>query len=108
MEKSIEDNLHIAIWNKRKIKFRMNGTPPDKYFLYHPYAIISNKFNDEISIVGLIEEDYEDNGERDNQFHRPTLNSILEVILQDEKFEPIAGWKDKLKKQLINFIVSVD
>ena len=37
---SIEDKLKYAILNKKKIKFRMEGTPVDTYYLFHPYALI--------------------------------------------------------------------
>ena len=108
MNNEIENKIRLSVQNKKKIRFRMDGTPTDKYFLYHPYAIIKDNFNDEISIVGLIEKDYELNGERDSKYARPTLGSILEGYIVEESFSPLDNWKNELKGQTIDYIVCVN
>lgn len=108
MENLIQKRLEFAIRNKRKIKFRMDGTPIDKYYLFHPYTIIRDKFNDEISLAGFIEKDYLPSNELTNSFRRPTIDSLLEVILEEDTFEPINDWIENFKGLSIEHLVSID
>jgi hypothetical protein len=105
---TMKDNFVTAIDGRIKLKFRMDGTPEGKYFLSHPYALVQDNFNGEMSVIVLIEKDYEPDLKRDNSFFRVPLESILEVELLGDKFNPIKSWKEELKDPLIKYIASVD
>lgn len=103
-----KEHFEHCIKSKEKVRFRMDGTPEDKYFLFHPYATILDKFTDEVTVYGLIEKDYLESGEKNNKAFRITMNSIHEVIPTGDKYEPIDKWTEKLKDPMLEFIVTVD
>lgn len=103
-----KEHFEHCIKYKEKVKFRMDGTPKDKYFLFHPYATIIDKFTDEITVYGLIEKDYLESGERNNTAYRVTINSIQEIIPTGDNYVPNDKWIEKLKDPMLEFIVTVN
>lgn len=100
-----EESFQFAISYKRKVHFRMEGTPEGAYILFHPYALTNDLFKDEVSIVGLVERHHTE--AETNYFGRPTLKSILEIIVTDDIFEPVDNWNERIKDQAVDILKSV-
>ena len=83
----------------------MHDTPEGSYILFHPYAIIENRMNDEISVRGLVEHHYAHN--QKNYPKNPTLQGMIEAVILDDQFEPNYDWEDNFDSSINNIILRV-
>lgn len=103
---TMEEKIRTAITEKRKVNLQMQDTEEDKFILFHPYAIVSDLFNDELSILGLIEKHH--TSDEINYYRRPTLKGIKTIELLDDRFEPLENWGERYKNLGLEILESVD
>lgn len=108
MKSDIEKTLKLALTTKKKLKLRMEGTSVGKYYLFHPHAVLVDKFTAQIDVFGLIEKDESWDGTLDGSFRRLAIEGLLEAYVQDDSFVPQENWKLMLKNLVVDFIETVD
>jgi len=81
IRKTIED----AIRKRLKIRLQMEHTPQNQFILFHPYALLSNSFDDQF-IIGLVER-HHINGLTSN-IAKQKLSLITFAEALDVNFEP--------------------
>jgi len=99
----LKDSIELAISRNQKINLRLKTSPPDKFILFHPYALLEDVLKGSVVMLGLIEK-HHSNDDISNKYGIHSISAIDEVVLNTESFLRLEGWENQIDKAKYNVI----